>query len=238
MKRTCMLVLSALLLASLAVPASAQDKESPWSFSLDNTFVSQYLWRGFVVNTSPALQPNVSVGYKGFSVSSWSNVSQKIEGFGQNWIEHDLTLDYSHSFDKLGVSAGYIWYHFPGIPSSTAGRHTHEFYVGASYDTLFSPSFTYYRDVDQGDGNYFYFSGGHSQELGKGVVLNLGAGVGVNNKLFIDHTTVSNFDATASVDIPWGKVVFSPFFTQMVGHKSLFGSNNMFGVAMSVVSLP
>lgn len=237
MKKTCLLVLSFALLATMmAPPATAQDKESPWSFSLDTTFVSQYLWRGFVVNSSPSMQPNVSVGYKGFSISSWSNISQKIEGWGQNWVEHDFTADYSHSFDKLGVSVGYIWYHFPGIPSSAPGRHSHEFYAGVSYDTFLQPSFTFYRDFDQGDGNYFYLSGGHSFELPKGVAFNLGAGAGLNNKQWIDITTISNFDATASFDIPWGKVVFSPFFTQMVGHKSLFGSNNMFGVNLSVIS--
>jgi hypothetical protein len=215
-------------------PAAAQDKGSPWSFSLDAMFASQYLWRGYVPNSSPALQPNISLGYEGFSVSSWSNVSHQIQGYGQNWMEHDLTLNYSHTFDKLSIGGGYIWYLYPGIQGQP-GRDSHEFYLGTSYDTLLKPSFTFYRDFDEGDGNYFYASIGHSVDLGKGVALNLGSGIGLNNRQWIDFTTGSNWHINVSVDIPWGKVTFSPFFTQMIGNESVFGKHNMFGVNMSVI---
>ncbi len=237
MKRVTLAILAVALLAA-TVPAFAQD-EGDFSFSLDNTFVNRYLWRGFLVNDSPAIQPAVGFGYKGFSVSSWSSIQQhRVDqgtDWGQNWIEHDLTLDYTHDVGPVSLSGGYIWYHFPGLNDDA--QNTHEFYGGISVDTLLNPSFTFYRDVDDGDGNYLYFSVGHSQDLGKGVVLNLGTGVGLNNKEFIDTTTISNWDINVSADIPWGKVVFSPFFTQMIGNETLFGKHNMFGVNMSVVSL-
>jgi len=240
MKKATLVMLAAIMALVGAMPAAAQD-EGDFSFSLDNTFVNRYLWRGFLVNDSPALQPNVSFGYKGFSVSSWSSIHQHRESmgtdWGQNWVEHDLTVDYSHGFDNgIGVSAGYIMYAFPGVPAGE-GNRSHELYAGVSYDTILQPSFTFYRDVDQGDGNYFYFGIGHSQDIGHGLALNLGTGVGLNNKQWIDITTVSNWDINVSVDIPWGKVVFSPFFTQMIGHNTVFGNNNMFGVNLSVLDL-
>jgi len=67
-------------------------------------------------------------------------------------------------------------------------------------------------------------------------VLNGLLGVGVNNGMWISHTTVSNFDIGVSVDFAWSGVVFSPFFTQMVGHRSTFGHHQMFGVNVSVQS--
>jgi hypothetical protein len=127
-------------------------------------------------------------------------------------------------------------YAFPDF-NPGEGHRSHEVYAGVSYDTFLSPSFTFYRDVDQGDGNYFYLSGGHSWELGKGVAFNAGAGVGLNNGMWMDNTTISNFDLMTSVDIPAGKVVFSPFFQQSIGHNTLFGNNNIFGVNMTVVSV-
>ena len=239
MKKLSMLLVATAILAVSVVPASAQDEENDFSFGWDVTFVNQYLWRGFVLNDSPSMQHNFAFGYKGLSVGSWSNFSHR-SGFddrGQLWTEHDLTVDYSHSFNKVGVSVGYIMYSFPQF-NPGEGHRTHEVYAGVSYDDgLINPSFTFYRDVDQGDGNYFYLSGGHSWELGRGVIFNAGAGVGLNNKQWIDITTISNADITASVDIPAGKVVFSPFFQQSFGHNELFGNNNIFGVNMTVLSL-
>ena len=76
-KRLHLLVLTICLLAMMtALPAAAQ-AESPWSFSFNTTFTSQYLWRGFVPNDTPSLQPTLSVGYKGVSVSSWSNIAYR-----------------------------------------------------------------------------------------------------------------------------------------------------------------
>ncbi len=224
------------LVSAVAAPAAAQEAENNWSFTLSNAFVSRYLWRGFLVNDSPAIQPTVGFGYKGFTVTSWSSIHQQINGWGQNWVEHDLTVNYTHSLGKAAVSAGYIFYAFPGLANGASNR-SHEFYGGLSLDTILQPSFTYYRDVDQGDGNYFYFSTKHSQKVTNGVVFNIGLGAGLNNGQWIDQTTISNFDINASIDIPWGKVVFSPFFTEMIGHRTLFGHHNAFGVTMSVASL-
>ena len=92
MRELCLVILSGVIITATTVPAVAQDAESDWSFSFDTTVASQYLWRGFVANDTPALQPNVSVGYKGFSVSSWSNFAYRGPS-GQNWTEHDLTVD-------------------------------------------------------------------------------------------------------------------------------------------------
>ena len=234
MRRIYLKIFSAVLLAATALPALARDSKNDWSFSFETAFTSQYLWRGFLLNDTPALQPNITAGYKGFSVSSWSNFAYRGPN-GQNWTEHDLTLDYSHSLGKLGLSAGYILYSFPDL-NPGQGHRSHEVYAGVSYDTLFHPSFTFYRDVDQGDGNYFYLSGGHSWELARGVVFNGGLGLGLNNGQWIDNTTISNFDINISVDIRAGQVVFSPFFTQVVGHRTLFGHHNAFGVNLSVVS--
>ncbi len=48
------------------------------------------------------------------------------------------------------------------------------------------------------------------------------------------NTTISNFDVGLSEDIPWGKVVLSPFFTQMIGHRTIFGHHSMFVVNMNL----
>ena len=220
-------------LVTLFTPARASGGD--WHFELSTTFASQYLWRGFVLNDTPVLQPAVSFGYKGLSITSWSNFAHRGPN-GQNWTEHDLSVDYAHHVGKLGLSAGYILYWFPDL-TSAQGNRSQEFYAGVAFDAPLNPSFTFYRDVDQGDGNYFYLSGRRSWTLGKGVALNSSLGLGLNNGQWIDNTTISNFDVSISIDIPAGKVTFSPFFTQMIGHRTLFGTHNAFGVNLSVLDL-
>lgn len=217
-----------------AAPCRAQGNETAWSFSTNTTFVNQYLWRGFVTNNSPSLQPSFSFGYKGLSISSWSNFSYRTPR-GQKWTEHDLIVNYTHGLGDVSLSFGYTFYVFPDI-SARNGNRSHEAYAGISYSGFLQPSFTYYRDFGQGDGDYFYFSLGRSWLLGRGVVLNGGLGLGVNNGQWIANTTVSNFDINISVDIPAGQTVFSPFFSQSIGHRTLFGSNNIFGVKLTVAS--
>ena len=226
--------LLAAALTTLWAPLCRAQQETNWSFSADATFVNQYLWRGFVANDSPSFQPSASFGYKGLTVTSWSNFSYRTPR-GQKWTEHDLVVDYTHDLEDVSLSFGYIFYAFPDVAAG-AGNRSHEVYAGIAYNGWLQPAFTYYRDFDQGDGDYFYFSVGRSWALGRGAVLNGGLGLGVNNGQWIDNTTVSNFDINVSVDIPAGRVVFSPFFSQSIGHRTLFGSHNIFGVKMTVVS--
>jgi hypothetical protein len=207
-----------LLAAAFPALAQGQDKESPWTFKFGSAFVNQYLWRGFVLNDSPSLQPAATIGYKGLSLASWSSFGYR-SPTGQNWTEHDLIVDYTHTFDKLSVSGGYIWYSFPAVTENPL-RYSHEFYGGVAYNTWLKPSFKYYRDVDQGDGNYFYFSGSHAQPLGKGVVLNGLVGVGLNDGMWISNTTVSNFDMARRYPVGKGRVL--AILHQMVGHR-IFG---------------
>ena len=188
-----------------------------------------------VVNSTPSFQPSLAIGYKGFSATSWFNFSWEPESLGQNWTEYDLTLDYSHSFGKLGISGGYILYVYPGLPEGPSHR-TQEFYAGVSGDVFLKPSFTFYHDINDGSGNYLFFSGSHSQELGKRVVLNLGFGAGVNNRQGIAITTISDVDLSASLDIPVGRITLSPFFIQMIGNRGLFGSHNAFGAKLTLLS--
>ena len=210
--------------------AASSGSESPVSVSVDVGFASQDLWRGFVLNDTPSMQPGLAVGYKGLTLSTWSNLSHRGPA-GQVWTEHDFTLDYSRDFGDWTTSVGYINYAFPDL---NEGKYTNELYFGLSRGGLLNPSFTIYRDVDEGDGWYYYASVGHSFSVPGGMSVNPSVGMGVNQHLFQTQTAVSNLDVGVSVDIPVSGVVFSPFFTQMVGHRTLFGNHNVFGVTMSI----
>ena len=47
-------------LATLGTANLQAQKESPYRISFETKFVSQYLWRGFVANDTPSLQPQIT----------------------------------------------------------------------------------------------------------------------------------------------------------------------------------
>ena len=56
-------------LKSTADLAGAEPGSGPWTFAADAALVSKYVWRGQNVTNGLVMQPNVSVGYEGLSVS-------------------------------------------------------------------------------------------------------------------------------------------------------------------------
>lgn len=244
MKRISNLLVVAVMLATFGAGNLLGQDEKPWSVSIDSSFVNQYVWRGFKLNPSPSVQPALTFGYKGLSISSWSSFGHSSPlGRGQKWDEHDLTIDYTFSLtDKISVSGGWINYHFPALDKEKDGvdsTYTNEIYGSIAFDVLLSPSLTVYGDVDQGKGVYYYFSIGHGFDLPwAGMTFTPSTGFGVNQKLFIDVTTVSNWDIGGALDVPVNdNVTVTAFYTYMTGNKNVnqcgggpcFGSRNVVG---------
>ncbi len=242
-------------------------------FTLEMGFANQRLWRGFVENDTPALQPKLGFHYKGFAIYSFSNIAHTGK-HAQNWTEHELELEYERHIGKWTALVGYIHYSFPDIaaagaaahddtashepdpsshglvsavlagagdaasphePAHATPRYTQEFFAGLSHRSWLNPSFRVYRDFDQRNGTYYYFSTGHPVALHENVIVRPILGLGLNQNLIIQNTAISNLDLGVSVDIRAGRhVIFSPFFQRMIGHRRLFGSHNLFGVRMLI----
>ena len=226
--------LSGLLAASFF--AFGQDSGAAnWTWAAEASIVSQYLWRGFVLNDSPSFQPSLTVGYRGFSANSWLNFSRRVPG-GRHWTEHDLTLDYSREIRRVTLSAGYINYYIRGTPPE-GGSSSSEFYAGIAHSGLLKPSFRYYRDVDQGRGDYLFSSIGHTVKLPRSAALNLTLGLGLNHHLYVSQTAISDVDFGAALDLPAGsRLKLSPFFTGVTGHRTLFPRHYAFGLKVSAAS--
>ena len=223
MKASMKIVSGLILMMALCTGGLQAQDEKEWSVSFDNAFVSKYIWRGQNLSNTASMQPGMSFGYKGVSVSSWSNFAHTAFGdsgvAGNHWTEHDLTVDYGFALgDKVSVNAGWINYAFPNV---NEGRYTNEVYGGVSIDTILQPTFAVYGDMHNGEGMYYNFGIGHSVPMGS-LGLNLSAAVGVNQGQWIEITTVSDVVLGVSLDIPIGdKVTFSPFYNYITGNDSL-----------------
>lgn len=148
------------------VPAATAAEEQVVKFGLAADYYSKYIWRGQNINNKSAFQPAISASAYGFTGSIWGNMdmtnkSHTAPDNAGEFSEFDYTLDYTGivpDVNWLNFSVGTIYYRFP----NTHSEPTTEIYGGLSLsDGFLSPSFKWYRDVDEIKGSYFQFGLGH-----------------------------------------------------------------------------
>jgi hypothetical protein len=154
------LVMSLILVSGV----SAADEQAV-NFGLSADYYSKYIWRGQNINDKSVFQPAISASVYGFTGSIWGNLdltnrSKTAPDNAGEFSEFDWTLDYTSTIpgiDWLTGSVGAIYYKFPNTPFEP----TTEVYAGLSLnDVPLSPSFKWYRDVDEIKGSYFQFGVG------------------------------------------------------------------------------
>ena len=120
-----------IILIISVMPAQAEEKPAV-SLDAEALVISKYVWRGLEVNEDFGKDECVyTAGCKDRS--------------GQ-FTEVDMTIDYTHSWDKFSLSTGVINYPFPNGYES---EDTYKFYLSSSVDTLLQPTLTIYRDFDE-----------------------------------------------------------------------------------------
>lgn len=154
--RIRLIVLKVLLTLCAATPVQAQDKVEG---SLQADFVSSYVWRGLRLG-HVAVQPELSVGWKGLSLSAWGNVPlSKHEG---DCHEIDLTLSYETGGLTLGIvdywddsgDPRFFYFKKDGTGHSFEGFVAYDFGpLSASWQTIFAG-----YDWQEDDGKRAYSS--------------------------------------------------------------------------------
>jgi hypothetical protein len=210
------MVCGLVLIAFAAGTAAAEDKVVTFGVSAD--YYSKYIWRGQDLADKSVFQPAVSASAYGFTGTLWSNMTlansdKVVPDNAWEFSEHDYTLDYTATIpgiDWLTGSVGVIYYRFP----NQVYDPTTEIYTGLSLPKVpLTPSFKWYRDVDQIDGSYFQFGIGHTLE--KIYVVNekcycglqLGASYGWGNAAYNNGyfgvTSGQSNDLTLTAGLPF-----------------------------------
>jgi hypothetical protein len=146
---------------------------------------NQYIFRGYEIGRSGlVVQPSLTAAYRGFSATFWGNLdtnqrstksadfSAESKAFKKGWNETDLTLSYTHTFDKLSLTGGYIYY------GTKYADETEELFATVAYDIISKPSLSVYRDIMNYKGTYLNLSFAHSIPIVKAMTLDLGASFG------------------------------------------------------------
>ncbi|HOW35382.1 MAG TPA: hypothetical protein PL155_03080 [Candidatus Omnitrophota bacterium] len=161
-------------------------------------FYSKYMWRGFRLDDDYVLQPSININaFKGWNLNVWGNYDTDNSADSVNSNETDTTISYTHKLEGLrllgadlkpvSVTVGHIYYDFSG-----ANTFAKEAFLGFGYETLLSPTLTWYHDYSResqggGDGDYLMLNLAHSLTVIKdyGMTLDLSGHVGYNKHSYI-----------------------------------------------------
>lgn len=162
-----------------------QPETDPVSGNASVAVLNRYIFRGYEIGShSIVVQPALSIFYKGFSVTLWSNIDSNesvTQSFApdkeghKSFNETDLTLSYTYVVDRFSLTAGYIYY---AMKYNNPPGDTEELFLSASYETFLKPTISVYRDITSYPGTYFNFSLSQSMPVYKDITLDLGASAG------------------------------------------------------------
>lgn len=145
---------------------------NPFSWSWDVTLASQYVWQGFRYSQinpddephsqgKPVVQPEISLGYDGLSVTAWINHDLH----QRHTNEFDLYLQYDQEWHGLTISPGWAYFDYPNRDWAAA----HEIYVNIAFDAPWNPTLSLHYDYDTGQGFYESLGLGHDFETPLGI---------------------------------------------------------------------
>ncbi|MGB0372084.1 MAG: TorF family putative porin [Opitutales bacterium] len=161
------LIVSIITMAICAIPAKAQEL----SISSTVGFESVYSFRGTKL-ANEIFHGAVDLTYDDFYTGIWT--AQPVTGSYENEIDFYGGYGFSVT-DKIAVDVGGTIYYYPEV--GTGDETTFEGYLGASFDTLLSPTAYFYYDFDL---EVFTVEGtiAHKIKLAKSTYLKLKAYAG------------------------------------------------------------
>jgi hypothetical protein len=171
---------TALLSSLTLLPALAFAQETPEASQLSVAsslgYESQYVNMG-TQYAEAIFVPTVDVSYGNTYVGLWMGIPA--ENAERYVTEADLYAGWRHELtETFSVDLGATRYAYDEIGDDFLhDDNTLEFYAGVSANTMLSPSFYLYRDID-GNCNTFEASVSHGIDLAKQLSLNLAAQVG------------------------------------------------------------
>jgi hypothetical protein len=145
---------------------------------------SQYIWRGFLLDSDPVIQPSLSVSFYGLTLSLWCSFDPAIDDAAMS-SEVDYVVDYTYKVGTLSLSIGNTFYSFPEHDLKSM-----EAYLGIGIAAIGSPTLTIFYDYGDeaeggADGIYVSLNLSHSQPIYMDITFDLNVHAGYNHEAFI-----------------------------------------------------
>ncbi len=237
------LLLTVILSFVLTTAATAEDQ--PWGVNLTAGVVTEYMFRGKTVYEGSSFQPSATPfydlgDYGIISGNIWAQVPTETNEPPEKFTEVDYTISYDIDIDIVTLSAGHIFYTFPG---SAEGRiaDTVEFYVGTSLDVVTNPTLTFYNDYDEGKYQYYtlsFYETLNHEFFGKenNIIPSALFGFAANaddGPVFYKDNGLVHIDIGLAFDIPLGELFLSPHLNYTFETDDFANNEFWFGIDLS-----
>jgi hypothetical protein len=182
---------------SASTPTVAPQSESKHLEWTSEVLVSNNsVWRGFLSDRTPTIQPSVTLSVGSFAVTS----TTALEFDGQYcWKEHDLELSYTKPLAKgFSLESGYINYAYP---AADRDRFAHEFFSGISLEGGTGFHLQTFQQVGLSTGTYLNGGISHVFLSSSKFPALVEASIGYNRKLFIPEAAFSDAVVTVSTEL-------------------------------------
>lgn len=172
MKRLHVAAAALIALSSPTIASAEQDR----SVTVDTSVavLTDYMFRGFNLYDGTSIQPSTNLNYKTevgtFTGGLWFHLPGEGDRQSEKFTELDATLKYAHSIGPVAFTIGNVWYTYPNEGDNEI-LDTAEMFATVSYDTLFTPTLSFYHDWDEFDAQYYEFGLSHkltAETLGEG----------------------------------------------------------------------
>ncbi|MCX5828542.1 MAG: hypothetical protein NTV58_11160, partial [Deltaproteobacteria bacterium] len=166
-------------------------EETKPTTDLTVSVLSAYISKGDELSrNSIVIQPQIVLGYKGFSLNIWGNLDTRpylaetstYKGDKrQNWTETDLTLAYNRSFGIVNTGIAYAYFGnaaYWNSDNTGAGpdqKDDQEVSLSLGLNTILSPNLKVARSFDSTQIWYVLLGLSHTFEINKVVGVNLAA---------------------------------------------------------------
>jgi len=191
--------------AEAAPPAGMKLVPENLTADLNVSFYSQYIWRGYELSKdSLVIFPQLTVGYKGFAVTTWVDLDTRFKGDPDKKFtlqETDVIASYSNSIAplKLNYTLGWILYDWQP-------KKNQELFVTLGLDTILKPTLSIYQEIELGRAWYFTLGGSHSFNVYKDWSLDLAGYVSyMHNTSTADISAFHDGNISAGLKIPLDK---------------------------------
>lgn len=223
--------LTAMLFSLVLIPSTsfgedqqaATTPERAWTLQPAVGFYTDYMFRGKNVYEGTSVQPSVSGSYSfgdlgTFGANVWLQLPAESNEPPEKFNELDTTLSYDIDFDAVTLSAGHIFYTFPGGEGRI--RDTLEYFLGFSVDTWGNPTFTFFHDYDEAKYQYYTLTFRQSVPLpevdDKFVVTPYTTFAfstnGDDSPRLFKRDGLAHVDVGFSIDLQLAKILVSPNF--------------------------